>query len=194
MSTLRWNDRTTHRVQTDNSVEAILRKSGLSSWLENCGPTSGTIASEVTGHDVHIRLPGGGELQGEDALTLWMNDPKNVSTLKSTRPDIDPVAYMDNEIIQFYPKALETVFGAHAAIEMNASWNDVVSAIRAGSAVMIHLSKPRHYLCVVNFDEAAGALIYRDPWPARTHTDGFNLKMLKPEFTTNVQPSIVIVS
>jgi hypothetical protein len=194
MATLRWNDRATHRVQTDNSVEAMLRKSGVSSWLETCGPTSATVAAEVTGHSVDVRLPGGGILQGEDALAVWMNDPKNVSILKAARPDIDPTAYMDNEIIQYYPKALEAVFGAHGAVQMVATWDDVVSAVRSGSAVMTHLTKPRHYLCVVNYDEAAQALIYRDPWPARTGTDGFNLKMLKAEFRANVQPSIVIVN
>jgi hypothetical protein len=194
MSTLRWDDRTTHRVQTDNSIEAILRKSGLSSWLETCGPTSATIAADVTGHDVTVHLPGGGTIQGEDALTVWMNDPANVSILKAARPDLDPVAYMDNEIIQYYPAALQAVFGAHGSVDLSASWDKVVSAVRSGSAVMIHLTKPRHYLCVVAYDEAPGALVYRDPWPARTGTDGFNLRMLKPEFSANVQSSVVIVN
>jgi hypothetical protein len=193
MSAIRWNDRATHRVQTDNTIEAILRKSGVASWLETCGPTSATIAAEVTGHDVDVKLPGGGSLQGEDALAIWMNDPNNVAVLKPARPDLDPSAYMDNEVIQYYPPALSAVFAAHGSVDMSATWDDVVSAIRAGSAVMIHLQKPKHYLCVVAYDEDAEVLIYRDPWPARTGTDGFNLKMAKVEFLANVQPSIVIV-
>jgi hypothetical protein len=180
-------------VQTNNSVEAILRKSGVSVWLETCGPTSATIAAEVTGHSVDVHLPGGGTIQGEDALAVWMNDPTNVSILKLARPDIDPTAYMDNEIIQFYPVALKIVFGAHAEVRLGAKFDDVAAASCGGAAVMIHLNKPRHYLCVVAVDEASGALIYRDPWPARTGTDGFNLRMTREEFAANVQDSIVIV-
>jgi hypothetical protein len=192
--TKRWNDRSTYRIQSDNSIEAMLRKSGVSSWLETCGPTSATIACEVTGHDVTIRLPGGAMIQGEDALTVWMNDPANVAALKAARPGIDPLAYMDNEIIQYYPFALKACFGADAIVKFGQSFVDVAAAVRAGASVMIHLKKPAHYLCVVNVDEASAALIYRDPWPARTGTDGFNLKMGREEYAASMQDSIVVVN
>ena len=190
MNTLKWNDRSTHDVQTDNSIEAMLRKSGVSSWLETCGPTSAKVACDVTGHDVTVRLPGGATIQGSDALTVWMNDPANVSILPPIA-GVDPKAYMDNEIIDYYPTALLTVFGARSEVKRGINFETVVAASFAGAAVMIHLVKPRHYLCVVNVID--GALIYRDPWPARTGTDGFDLKMLKAEFLANVQDSIVVV-
>lgn len=193
MSTQHWNDRATHRIQSDNSVEAMLRKSGVVSWLETCGPTAAMIACEVTGHDVTVRLPGGGTIQGEDALTAWMNDPANIAALKAARPGIDPGAYMANEIIQYYPVALKAVFGAEARVLFGQGFEDVAAAVRGGSAVMIHLKKPAHYLCVVAVDEASKSLIYRDPWPARTGTDGFNLKLGREEFPATIQDSIVVV-
>ena len=187
-----WDDRSTHRVQTDNSVEAILRKSGVASWLEDCGPTSATVACAVTGHDVTARLPGGSTIQGEDALSVWMNDPANADALHAACPDLDPADYMDNEIIQFYPSAIAAAFGAQAEVKVGVNFDTVVAALAEGSAVMIHLVKPRHYLCVVAYD--GENLIYRDPWPARTGTDGFNLKMGRDEFASNAQDSIVAVT
>jgi hypothetical protein len=191
--TQRWNDRATHRIQTDNSIEAMLRKSGVASWLETCGPTAATIACEVTGHDVTVRLPGGATIQGEDALTAWMNDPANVAALKAARPGIDPLSYMDNEIIQYYPVALKTCFGADAMVKFGQTFDDVAAAVREGAAVMIHLVKPAHYLCVVAVDEAGPSLIYRDPWPARTGTDGWNLKLGREAYPATIQDSVVVV-
>jgi hypothetical protein len=126
MPTQKWDIPSPDDVQTDNSVEAMLRKSGVSSRLETCGPTSGCIA----------------------------------------------------------------VFGAKTEVKRGINFETVLAALSEDAAVMIHLVKPRHYLCAVNF--ADGALIYRDPWPARTGTEGFNLKMLKAESLANVRDSIVV--
>lgn len=189
----RWDDRATHRVQTNNSVEAILRKSGVASWLENCGPTSATVGCETTGHAVDVTLPGGATIQPEDALSIWMNDPENVSLLKAVDPSIDPTAYFDNELIGYYPLALQKVFGAIATVSWKTTWDQIIANLRRGAKVMIHLKKPRHYLCCVHFDEATQAIVYRDPWPGRTGTDGYNLSMKQDEFLANVQDSIVII-
>lgn len=194
MNAKRWNDRSTHRVQTNNAVEAMLRKSGVASWLETCGPTAATVACEVTGHPVDVLLPGGGALQPEDALALWMNDPNNVPVLASLVPDVDPAAYMDDEIIGFYPLALAKVFGViDVKLLPSATWDQAVEAASSGKAVVIHLAKPRHYLCIVGYDDGFQELIYRDSWPARTGTDGYNLKMQRGEWKSNVQASLLII-
>ena len=190
----RWEDRNTSRTQVNNSVEAILRKSGVKGWLEDCGPTSATTGCDVLGYKVEIDLPGGAQIQGEDALSIWMNDPVNIDALKAAVPGVDPSAYMNNEILQYYPFALAKVFGAKAEVRLGQTFQNVADLVKEGNAVMIHLKNPRHYLCVVHFDEANAALIYRDPWPGRTGTDGFNLSMKADEWAANAQDSICVIS
>jgi hypothetical protein len=189
----RWDDIETHFIQTNNSVEAILRKAGVSSWLENCGPTAGTAGCKVQGHEVEVKLPGGATIQPEDALAIWMNDPANVPILKKELPGVDPTAYLDNELIQYYPVALKNVFGAKALVLWNLAWDKVVEMLRGGYVLMFHLKKPRHYLLAVHFDDSDYSIIYRDSWPGRTGTNGFNLRMLRPEFESNVQESFVAI-
>ena len=188
-----WADRSTFSVQTNNSIEAILRKSAAPHWLETCGPTSAVNCLDALGWPTAIGLPGGGTVQPEDVLTLWMNDLKNAGIQDAARPDIDPADYLDNEIPQYYPVALARVFGVKANFIMPAPFALIVEAVSSGAAVMICLKKPGHFLAVVAYDDVVRALIYRDPWPARTGTDGFNLRMSEAEFGANGQPFAVVV-
>lgn len=189
----KWADRSTFSVQTNNSIESILKKAAAPHWLETCGPTSAVNCLDALGWSTAITLPGGGTVQPEDVLTLWMNDLKNAGLQKAERPDVDPATYLDNEIPQYYPVALSRVFGARAEFNPSITFASVGARMSLYQAVMICLKSPGHFLAVVAFDDATHELIYRDSWPGRTGSDGFNLRMGSEEFTANVQPFAVAV-
>lgn len=190
----KWNDRTTFSIQTNNAIEAILKKIGAPHWLETCGPTSAVNCLDALGWNTRIGLPGGGTVQSEDVLTLWLNDIKNRNEEKRARTNIEPEAFLGNEIPQYYPAALFAVFGVLAQYVEGYTFESVASELKNGRAVMLCLKNPGHFIAAVAYDEEMQEIIYRDPWPGRTGTDGFNLRMKEDEYGANVKTFAVIIS
>ena len=197
--TARWDDRGTFSVQTNNAVETILSKKlpkdsrGISvGWLEDCGPTAAVNVLDSMGRATPVRTPGGWYPQPEDVLAMWFNDPRNYAEQKAARPGIDPAAFLGNEVPQFYPAAVAGVFGVSCQFLEGQTFEWLASMVSGGMGAMICLKDPGHYLAVVAFDNISNELIYRDSWPGRTKTDGFNLRMSKAEFKANVKPFVII--
>jgi len=181
-----WDNRKTFSVQTNNAIENLLRLwSGKDKgFLESCGPTSAINVLESMGHPVAIMSPAMAMVQPEDFLTIWMNDPKNAPGFKTEAPV--------NEYPRAYPNAITKVFGHACRYLEGQSFEWITSMVSGGTGCMICLKDPGHFLAVVAFDNLTNELIYRDPWPNRTGTDGFNLRMGKKEFDTNVKPYVVV--
>lgn len=197
--TKRWDDRGTFSVQTNNAVETILSKKlqkdsrGVPvGWLEDCGPTAAVNVLESMGVATMVKTPGGWIAQPEDALAMWFNDPRNYSEMKKARADIDPGQYLGNEVPQFYPSAVKAVFGVVGMYTEGQSFEWIGSLVSSGVGAMICLKNPGHYLAVVAYDDVKKELIYRDSWPGRTGTDGFNLRMSPSEFKSNVKPFVIV--
>lgn len=192
-----WDQRKTFSVQTNNSVEAILRKALLRvgkdrGFLETCGPTSAINILDAMGKPTAWYSPTMASIQPEDALTLWLNNPANTAALQGIRKDIDPDDYLSNEIPQYYPHAIGACFGVQARYVEGKNFEWVADMVRNRCGVMICLKSPGHYLAVVAYDDVSKELIYRDPWPGRTGTDGFNLRMGANEFVTNTKNFCVV--
>jgi hypothetical protein len=181
-----WDDRKTFSIQTNNSVENLLRLwSGKEKgFLESCGPTAAINVLESMGHPVAIMSPAMAMIQPEDFLTIWMNDPKNTTGFDATAPV--------NEYPRAYPNAITKAFGRTCRYLEGQSFEWISSMVSSGTGAMICMRNPGHFLAVVAFDNLTNELIYRDPWPNRTNTDGFNLRMGKKEFDTNVKPYVVV--
>lgn len=184
-----WNARNTFSVQTNNSVEALLRRwSGKDrGYLETCGPTSAINVLDSMGVPTQIMSLTFATIQPEDFLTLWMNDPKNrPSNVSDERPT--------NEYAQAYPNAISKVFGATARYLEGKGLDWIADMVSKGVGAMVCLKDPGHFIALVAFDDTTKELIYRDPWPNRTGTDGFNLRMGKKEFESNVKDYAVVFS
>lgn len=184
-----WADRRTFSVQTNNSIENLLRRwSGKDrGFLETCGPTSAVNVLDALGVPTAITSPKFASVQPEDFLTLWMNDPAN-------RPSNIPDERPTNEYATAYPNAIGKVFGATVLYLEGQSFDQISAMVESGRGCMVCLVNPGHFLAVVAFDDATKELIYRDPWPNRTQTDGFNLRMGKAEFESNVKPYVLVFS
>lgn len=161
----RWNDPDAYYSQVNNAVEAMLRKSGVSQPLESCGPTSAVCILDALGANIDIMTPGGANIQPEDALTCWMNDPANHTALKVFRDNVDPVTFMCNQVPQWYMASIPAVFGVKAQFNWGAGIDELSKALKAGRGVMLTLVKPGHYIAIVAQDLDSGEFIYHDPWP-----------------------------
>lgn len=183
-----WDDRKTFSVQTNNGIETILRRwSGKDrGYLETCGPTSAINILDAMGKPTAIMSPALAFIQPEDFLAVWMNDPKNHPGLGI------PSEALVNEWAQAYPNAITKVFGVSCRFLERQSFEWISSTVAGGVGVMLCLKDPGHYIAVVAFDNIANELIYRDPWPGRTKTDGFNLRMGRKEFEANTKPLCVV--
>lgn len=183
-----WDDRKTFSVQTNNSIEALLRSwSGKSTgYLETCGPTAAVNVLDAMAKPTAIMSVALASIQPEDFLTIWMNDPKN-------NPGLDlPGGRPVNEYATAYPHAVSAVFGQSCRYLTGQSFEWIASMVSGGVGAMICLKNPGHFLAIVAYDDETRELIYRDPWPNRTGTDGFNLRMGVSEWTTNVKPYAVV--
>lgn len=194
-----WSDRNRFWVQTKNGVEAILKvalPAGVDGihhgWLETCGPSSSVNVMDSMGTDISNKSSGGASLRPMDFLTLWMNEPQNFVSLGIAAGVTGPDQYMENEIAAFYPAAVKACFGATAVYKEGLGWDGLVNEVQQGQGAMICLINPGHFLAVVAYDDVTQELIYNDSWPGRTGTDGFNLRMGKSEFLSNVKSYAIV--
>lgn len=188
-----WNDRDFYYSQSNNPTEEILRKRSDGNWLVSCGPTAAVNCIASMGFDVQVRVPGKYNPQPEEVLMDFFNDPRNYPALKDARPDTPPEVWHGNEVPQFYPVAIEAVFGVPACFLWSRDMDKVSGFLRRGMAVQLCLQKPGHYIAVVAWDEDAEELIFNDPWPARfPDRNGFNRRMGRAEFTANVKPFLIV--
>lgn len=197
--TKNWADRGTFSVQTNNAIETILHKKlpvgadGIPhGWLEDCGPTAAINILDAMGHPTETKSPAGWAPQPEDVLACWFNDPRNYGAM--VRPGVDPAKFLGNEIPQWYPAALAAVFGVSARYLEGQTFDWMATIVQGGAGAMICLKDPGHFLAVVAYDDETKELIYRDSWPGRTKTDGFNLRMGRAEWSANVNPFLILIS
>ncbi len=157
-----WQDRARYYAQTNNSVEALLQKTGRR-WLESCGPTSAVMCLDALGVPVVVRTPGGWSPQAEDVLTLLLNDPRHEADRRVIRAGVEGIP--GNRVPQYYPWAVKLVFGAEARMAMPLTWLQLTEALVAQRAVQICRIEPGHYQAAVAYDDATREVIYHDPWP-----------------------------
>lgn len=187
-----WNARECYFVQTNNPTEEILRKRSDGVWLVSCGPSAAVTCIAAMGFDVSIKTPGGYAPQSEEVLMDFFNDPRNYPTLQKARPETPPDMWHGNEIPQFYPVAVKSVFGVKARFEWAAPFETVISELQAGKAVQLCLKKPGHYIAAVAYDDERDEIIFNDPLPGRFKDgNGFNRRLKRIDFS-NVKPFRIV--
>jgi hypothetical protein len=160
-----WNNRDRYYTQTNNGTENILRKSGMQSYLETCGPTSAVMLADMMGYSISVKGPGLWTIQPEDYLAIYFNDPRNEAKLHAARKNIDPKDWMGNRVPQYYPAGMMDCFAIPAQFEWGASFEKVRDLILDGKGVMICFKTPGHYVAAVAYDDESQEIIYHDPWP-----------------------------
>lgn len=170
-----WSDRKRYYLQTNNSIEALLKKTGRR-WLESCGPTTAVMCMDMVGHLVECSTSGGWKPQPEDVLSLLMNDPRSADEMRAIRTGVENLP--GNRVPQYYPWAVRKVFGAKAEFRLPLSWDALVAAVRAGGAVQVCRVDPGHYQAAVAYDDATSEIIYHDPWPdGQPGANGWSLRL-----------------
>lgn len=187
-----WNARDCYFVQTNNPTEEILRKRSDGVWLVSCGPSVAITCIAAMGFDVEVKTPGDYKPQSEEVLMDFFNDPRNYPALQKVRPETPPDMWHGNEIPQFYPVAVQSVFGVKARFEWTAPFEKVIAELQAGKAVQLCLKKPGHYIAAVAYDDERDEIIFNDPWPGRFKDgNGFNRRLKRVDFS-NVKPFRIV--
>ena len=186
-----WEPRgVSYYIQTNNAIESILKKQiallkaeKKIEWLESCAVEAGASCAASMGHDVTVSLPGGGTIQAGDACVIWANDPSNYKKLQIAR-DINPDLYMGNEIPQWLPVIFKEVLGVNTQFETGLSWKRLVSFLKGGHAVELHLIKPGHFISALAYDDKELEIIYNDSWPGRRglRNKGFHERLTESEY------------
>lgn len=190
-----WDDRDKYYIQTNNSLEQALRRYKAAHSVVTCGPTAAVNCLAAMGVDLSTYTPGGWGPQPEDVLTLWFHDPRNWSLLEQIRPETAPnnTDYSPNEVPQYYPAAVRSVFDVPAQFKWGADFKTIAKHIEQGKAVQICLIAPGHYVAVVAIDAENRELIYHDSYPQRFGGgDGFAQRMGVEELETNVKPFLIV--
>jgi hypothetical protein len=173
-----WNDRNNFFSQENNPSEELLRKTGTVGWLETCGPTASIMCLAVLGYDLTITCPGSYRPQPEEVLSDFLNDPRNYPELAKERPDLSPDRMPNNRVPQYYPLAVDRVFGAKAFFIWLTDPVNLAKYLTEGRAVQICLEKPGHYLAAVAYDDRADEVVFNDPWPDQyPDKNGFNRRV-----------------
>ena len=187
-----WNARDCYFVQTNNPTEEILRKRSDGVWLVSCGPSAAITCIAAMGFDVEVKTPGDYKPQSEEVLMDFFNDPRNYPALQKVRPETPPDMWHGNEIPQFYPVAVQSVFGVKARFEWTAPFEKVIAELQAGKAVQLCLKNPGHYIAAVAYDDERNEVIFNDPWPRRFKDgNGFNRRLSKADFS-NIKPFRIV--
>lgn len=188
---IHWNDRTRYFIQTNNALEATLKRYNAEESLVSCGPTMAVNCIAAMGGMVNCEAPGEWIPQPEDVLTLWFQDGRNWDELYRIRPETNPAGtrYSPHEVPQYYPAAVKAVFDVTAHFQWINDFSAVAHHLQAGEAVGLNLIEPGHYIAAVAYDDETDELIYHDPWPER-HADGngFARRMSRDEYNGNVKP------
>ena len=190
---LYWQDSNRYYSQENNPEEEEFKKLGLKSWLQTCGPTAMINILDNMGHDVRIITPGGWKPQPESTLTDFFNDSRNYTKFKEIRPNLNPASLMANMVPQYYPYAIEQLFGVKGLFSWGCTWTTVTKLISEGTGVMICLSEPGHYVAPIAYDAEKNELIYNDPWkgnkwPAsQAGKPGYARRMKQAEFEGNTE-------
>jgi len=187
--TIFGQDRNRFFAQDNNAIEAALKKLGLKSWLETCGPSAicnaAASVSDVYYHNLtHKYKP----LQPEDMLFVYLNDPKNEKVFNAVRGNV--TNYMYNRIPQFLPIAAKNLFNIDAYFTYGIG---KIKTYLSNNKAVIVLHSNEHFLTVVGFD--TNNFYINDSWIKNplNKNGGFNEVYEQSDFINNIQTFIIIV-
>lgn len=191
-----WDDRTCYYTQSNNALERMLSRYGAKASAVTCGPSASINCLASMGYDVETITPGVFRPQPEDVLALWFHDPRNWATLAKVRSATDPNIsdYSPHEVPQYYPAAINAVFGVPARFQWGKDFDEIVDDVETGHAVMVNLKPGNtgHFVAVVAYDEERDELIYHDSWPEGIPGhNGFAVRLDRDEFNVTQPYKIV---
>lgn len=195
-----WSDKDKYYTQTNNPTEEMLRKrlpkgpdGVVSGIFESCGPTAAVNCLASLGANIVVKTPGGFEPQPEEVLTGYFNDPRNYDALRKVGTGIDPAALPGNEVAAWYPLAVKAVFGAICQFVGKLDFEMAAKTVYNGSAIQVCMKIPGHFVALVAYDDEKKEFVINDSWGGRfSDGNGFNRRMTKDEFLSNVKPLCLI--
>jgi hypothetical protein len=175
-----------YSIQSNNTVESIIFKSGRASYLESCGPNSlENCASAMIHYDILVdRLSVNGEkYQPADLIFTHMNDPLR-------RREYGEIMKIDfehdfvNRYAIYYPHVTEKLLGIQSEYVEKMDIDLLKDHISNGNTAQVCLKNPGHYIAIVGVD--GEGFYFHDSWPERfTSRDGFYREITKDELLEN---------
>jgi hypothetical protein len=150
-------------------------------YSETCGPSAAINCLSALGYNLDISTSAGKvNIQPEDFLMTWMMN--NVETLKKVR-NVNNI--LPNEVPQFYPLAVKSVFNAEAEFKYIKDFDVVAKLIKDGDKA-VEVCIPGHYIAFIGFDDEKNELIYHDSF------SGPSKRMTKERYDKDVSSWIIL--
>lgn len=172
--------------------------------LTKCNDTAIVMAwAAVTPDFDKWRNPFGGNYrkwQPEDLVDLYFHNEDNWEHFQETRllalchGQSHDGKYPPEQIPQYHQLALREVFGVGSDFSFNASFTHVASENARGTACILRLKNPGHFITVVKYDDNTGRIGFKDPAPVKwlqdTEDMDGNKWMTASDFRDNIQADI----
>ncbi len=183
-------------IQDNNAAEAYSSKIMKKRWLESCGNVSATIIAAVfdrfVDEDEYFNCPGGWQMPADDFAWIYMNLPANYEKFLKTRPNLNPNEYPGNRVPQYYEDLFRDVFDIEAHYGFRPLKSKLIQHIKEKNAFMMLFKKPRHYVCVVEYDVSTDEWIYIDPWKKNKMNKNNGWRERIKADSKNIQPHYVL--
>lgn len=160
--------------QTHNAVESIIKKALHENeidrgFLESCGASSFCTIMEGMGYldpKEYMRFPTGETIQMDDAIMIYMNDPRNND--KFSRGHL-----FDNRAAKNYPMLAKVLYNVEAELKFYQSRSvyvdDIIQSLDYGHGVQVCMITPGHWIAIIAYDKETEEFIYHDSWGGRPY-------------------------
>jgi hypothetical protein len=147
----------------------------------------------VRGNPLDCSTSGGYRPQPEQILSDFLNDPHQFADLGRFWNGLDPNLVAGNEVAQWYPCAVQKVFGAPCSFVGAMTVEEAAKHLEAGHSIQICLASPGHFLAIVAWDQDKKEFVINDPWAGRwPDGTGWNKRLSVTEFEHNTKPVAVV--
>ena len=168
--------------------------------LNKCNVTAVVMAwAAVTPIFDNWKNPFGGHYRGwqpEDMVDLYFHEEKNWPHFQETRAlplcheQPHDGKWPPEQIPQYHQLALREIFGLGADFGFGANFAAVATWVSSGSAVILRVKKPGHFITAVCYDENKMLIGFRDPAPIAWLQSTENVDGIKWMGTTDYKDNI----
>jgi hypothetical protein len=162
-----WNNPAIRYDQTQNSLEAIIKKLFAMhnikiSYLISCGLSTAGCLYEGIGWLTESnvpKFPNGEQIQFDDWIAMYCNNPQDTRFPNYPMPN--------NMYGEPYIIMAKLLFNKTIRYIENISFDMAITELKKHNGIQICLKDPAHWIPIIAYDDKQDVLIFNDSWGSR---------------------------